>query len=175
MKKSITHLSKEHKNILKLTGALRAKCEEIKSEKSLDKEYFKKAVDFIKNYADKFHHLKEENILFKQVSGGESAMHCGLGPIHQMLHEHDLGRKYVKGIENGIKKNSKSITAKNALEFADLIEDHIFKEENILYPMIEETINAKTDKELIKNYTKQEKESEISEKNYLKLLKDLSE
>lgn len=174
MKKSTNLLSKEHKNILKLTSALREKCEKSKSEKSLDKDYFKKAVDFIKNYADKFHHLKEENILFKQVSSGESGMHCGLGPIHQMLHEHDLGRKYVKGIENGLKKNSKSTVIKNTLEFANLLENHIFKEENILYPMIEESINEKTDKGILKNFSKQEAESKISEKNYLNILKELS-
>ena len=84
-------LSEEHKNIIKIIEALNKECDSLESGKPLDKEFFIKAVDFIKNYADKFHHAKEEDILFKEFNKSQS--HCN--PTEQMLYEHDLGRNFI--------------------------------------------------------------------------------
>ena len=53
MKKPTMILSDEHKNILKVIASVLKKCDEIEAGKEIDKEFFIKAVDFIKNYADK--------------------------------------------------------------------------------------------------------------------------
>lgn len=57
-------LSAEHQNILKVVKAIVKECDVFESENNLDKAFFTKAIGFIKNYADKFHHAKEEDILF---------------------------------------------------------------------------------------------------------------
>jgi len=54
-------LSDEHQNILKITNALLKECDSLQSENEIDKDFLKKAIDFIKGYADKLHHAKEEN------------------------------------------------------------------------------------------------------------------
>lgn len=54
-------LSDEHKNILRLTKLIEKECE---SGENINKDFFIKAIYFIRNYADKFHHAKEEDILF---------------------------------------------------------------------------------------------------------------
>jgi len=59
-------LSEEHKYILEVIAALNRECQSLESGKNLDKNFFEEAIDFIRNYADKFHHAKEEDILFKE-------------------------------------------------------------------------------------------------------------
>lgn len=172
--KSTQLLSKEHQNILRLTEAIIKKCETDRSIKKLDKDFFEKSLDFLKNYADKFHHAKEENILFVEGQKSSSQIHCGPGPINQMLHEHDESRKIIREIEKGLIKGDKNKVLKNAHAYANLLDGHIFKEDTILYPMLEDSISPKIDKELIKRYKDQEKQSKIDEKYYLKLLKELS-
>ena len=94
MEQTTKILVDEHKNILKLADALERECNAINKGKNIDENFFKKAVDFIRNYADKFHHAKEEDILFAELNKNSAAMHCN--PIEQMLYEHDLGREFVK-------------------------------------------------------------------------------
>src|SRR3989344_6473793 len=98
-------LSEEHQFILKVIGALNRECDALEKGKGIDKNFFERAIDFIRNYADKFHHAKEEDILFKELCKDDVNMHCN--PTEQMLYEHDLGRNFVKGMSYGIKENNR--------------------------------------------------------------------
>ena len=97
-------LYREHEFILKVVKALEFEVGEI-NRKEIDVVFFEKVVDFIRNYADKLHHAKEEDILFKEfnVCAEDGGVHCN--PVGQMLHEHDDGRGFVKMIEIGLKQN----------------------------------------------------------------------
>jgi len=158
-------LSEEHKNIIKIIGALNKECDSLESGNQLDKEFFKKAVDFIKNYADKFHHAKEEDILFKEFNKSQS--HCN--PTEQMLYEHDLGRNFVKGMEQALKENNKKKLMENARGYSQLLQEHIYKEDNILYPMADEALNEKTQKSILEKFKKLEKNKE----KHLSVLKEI--
>ncbi|MGR3310884.1 MAG: hemerythrin domain-containing protein [Candidatus Brocadiales bacterium] len=160
-------LSEEHQRILKVIGALLNECDELESGKKLDKDFFEKAVDFIRNYADRFHHAKEEEILFVELCKDTVKMHCN--PVDQMLHEHDLGRKAVKGIVEGLKDNDKEKIMDNARDYARLLQDHIFKEDNILYMMADEVLSDNVKKSMLKRFkqAEQEKFAKGAEKKYL--------
>jgi len=164
-------LSEEHKNILKVIAIIKKECEAIKNGKQADKEFFSDAVDFIRNYADRFHHAKEEDILFKEFCNNESEMHCN--PVNQMLFEHETGRNFVKGIESGIKENSKDKIVENALGYAQLLEEHIYKEDNILYPMADEGLSEKIKVEMLKKFKNIDKEKSKDKEKYIKLIEKL--
>ncbi len=140
MDEALQLLVDEHKNILKVIAALTEKCDE-----EIDKEFFNKAISFIKNYADKFHHAKEEDILFKEL--GQVEMHCD--PTEQMLHEHELGRNFVKGMEEGLASDDEAMVKENARGYVHLLQEHIFKEDNILYPMADEVLSSEKKKEIL--------------------------
>jgi hemerythrin-like domain-containing protein len=148
MKTALQMLSDEHKNILKVIGALLKECELLESGEPLKKEFFIKAIDFIRNYADKFHHAKEEDILFHELNqcAEQGKTHCN--PVKQMLYEHEEGRKYVKEMGSGIKENDKQKIIENARGYARLLQDHIYKEDNILYPMTDEALDNKDKEEM---------------------------
>ena len=143
-------LSEEHKKILKVIDALLNECDSLKNGKEINKAFFIGAIDFIKNFADKFHHAKEEDILFKEFNkcANRGGVHCN--PIEQMINEHNEGRNYVKKMEESLNKNGKERVVENARGYAQLLRDHIFKEDNILYPMVDQ-ISGNREKDIILN------------------------
>ncbi|MBI2630116.1 hemerythrin domain-containing protein [Candidatus Pacearchaeota archaeon] len=159
-------LSEEHKNILKVIDALNAECNELENGAEIDKEFFIKAIDFIRNYADKFHHAKEEDILFKELCKPEAKMHCN--PTEQMLYEHDLGRGFVKEMEKAVLEGDKEKLIENSRSYAQLLREHIYKEDNILYPMADESLSYKTEKSMIARFDKVEKSKAADKKKYTK-------
>lgn len=165
-------LSDEHKNILEMIGALLKECDVLESGKEIDKDFFKKAVDFIRGYADKFHHAKEEDILFVELSKNESEMHCN--PMAQMLIEHDMGRNFIKELEEGLVKSDKNKVVENARGYANLLREHIFKEDNILYPMAEEALSQETQKAVSEKFEEVGQKFIEENKKYLSLLKELT-
>ena len=146
-------LSGEHENILKVVDALESEIGKL-NNKNINALFFRKVIDFIRNYADKFHHAKEEDILFKEFNkcAEEGRVHCN--PVEQMLVEHDEGRRCVKMMELGLDENNKEELIKGSGGYINLIREHILKEDNILYPMIEETLGDKTKKSIIAQFNK---------------------
>ncbi len=132
---SLDILMEEHRLIERVMKILTVAAEQIE----VDYETFEKIIDFIRNYADKFHHAKEEGELFPLIEN--KGIPKNGGPIGMMLHEHDQGRNYVKSMEDSLikykegDKSQSNVISRNALDFVDLLEAHIRKEDNILYPM----------------------------------------
>lgn len=155
-------LSEEHQHILKVTEALLKECKLLESGKGIDAAFFKKAIEFIRNYADKFHHAKEEDILFVELCKDTVKMHCN--PVEQMLYEHEVGRKFVKGMEGGLKENNKGRIIENARGYAELLQEHIYKEDNILYPMADEALDEKAKNQMLAKF-KQAEQKLIKEKS----------
>ncbi|MAG07236.1 cation-binding protein [Candidatus Pacearchaeota archaeon] len=147
-------LSEEHQNILKVLDVLERECGGLESGKELDKVFVGKAIDFIKNYADRFHHAKEEDILFKEFGKKSDEAHCN--PVEQMLYEHDLGREFVKGMGDGLESSDKEKVIASLRGYVQLLREHIFKEENILYPMIDGILGEDIQKEMLREFDKVE-------------------
>ncbi|MBI4439439.1 hemerythrin domain-containing protein [Candidatus Woesearchaeota archaeon] len=150
MTKPTEMLSREHQNILKVTNALLRECSAIDSGKGVDRAFFEKALDFIKNYADKFHHMKEEDILFVELSKDGVQMHCG--PMEQMVYEHNIGRGHVKGMEEGLGNGDKGKLISNARAYAQLLQEHIYKEDYILYPMADGALSDEMQKSILERF-----------------------
>lgn len=132
-------LSEEHENILKVIDVVLEECGQLKNGKEINSSFFNDVIFFIKNYADGFHHAKEEDVLFKIMLEDTGNMHCN--PIPVMLYEHDEGRTYVKGMEQALLHNDAQNLIDNASGYGYLLQEHIYKEDNILYPMAEEGLN----------------------------------
>ena len=164
-------LSEEHQHILKLAELLEKECS--KSGEQLHPDFFRKAVKFIKEYADQFHHGKEEDILFVELNKDGTLTHCN--PTSQMLYEHELGREFVREMEEGVKENDKNKIFRGAQGYAQLIKEHIYKEDNILYPMVEEALGEKEKKELSRRFQEADKKNQKLSQEGLKILEQLEE
>lgn len=145
MKRDITHaLVEEHKLILRMLALLEKNTPRTAEGTYTDYRFYLDAVDFIRNYADRFHHAKEENVLFEALVA--NGMPRESSPVAAMLMEHDQGRAYVAAMEQGAKDalegnpGSSLIIAANAGNYLELLREHIAKEDDILYPLAERVI-----------------------------------
>lgn len=171
-------LMEEHKAILRLLEVLRKISAKLQNGSSVNVEALEKAVDFIRTFSDKCHHAKEEYVLFKFME--ERGMPRYGGPIGVMLMEHDQGRNYVSKMAEAVEeiKNGKDAGekyAENALNFADLLSQHIHKEDNILYPMSEQMMEEGDEEKLLEEFEQSEKErvGDGVHDKYLKILEEL--
>ncbi len=171
METALKILSDEHQNILKVIEAILQECDSLQAGNTINQDFFKKALNFVKGYADKFHHAKEEDILFVELNKEETQMHCN--PTQQMLHEHGLGRNFIKKLEEGINENNKEKIIKNAKEYAQLLQDHIFKEDNILYPMADQALDQNIKNEMFEKFKQIEQKLTKETEIHLSFLKEL--
>ncbi len=155
-------LKEEHKVIKIMLKVLDKICDKLDKNQTVNIEHLEKIVDFIRTFADKCHHGKEEDLLF--VSMEEAGIPKEGGPIGVMLEEHEIGRSYVRGMADAISKYKtgdkkfSSEIIKNAKGYIDLLTQHIDKEDNILYVMADMHLSDKEQKRLIKEFEKIEEE-----------------
>lgn len=84
----------EHRLIEKMIRVIQKEVEVWKKEDRINPEFVDIAVDFIRVYADKCHHGKEEDILFRDLQKKNlSDEHKRI--IKELIQDHQLGRKTV--------------------------------------------------------------------------------
>ncbi|PCJ17701.1 MAG: cation-binding protein [Candidatus Cloacimonadota bacterium] len=149
-----SRLMQEHQLILKYIDLLYRYVDSDKNNLFLEKAPL--FVQFIKEFADKYHHAKEENILFKALEEPGVLTHCN--PVGQMLHEHDLGRQFVTSMIEACDKSDIHSLKENAKNYGLLLRDHIFKEDKILYPMAETNLSEEAKLAIAVEYQKVEDE-----------------
>lgn len=176
---AIDILVKEHDSILKVIEITQTILNTTdKSTVKLD--HVEQIIDFIKNFADKYHHLKEEDVLFMEME--KHGMPRDGGPIGVMLYEHDEGRKYIKQAVEAIEQlklgNDKAFEQikENLLNYCTLLTNHIAKENNILYPMAERLLPADVKSAMTENFEETNQTTLNNEyfDKYLKLVDKLS-
>jgi len=132
-------LKDEHQLILKVLDA----AEQAASHpETLDLTTAEKMVDFLRNFADRCHHAKEQDLLFPAMAA--RGLPLDTGPIAVMLHEHDEGRDHVRAIflELDEEEPDRALIARHLNEFATLLRGHISKEDDVLYPMADQLLSA---------------------------------
>ena len=149
---AIENLMKEHQLILKYVDLMERYAEF--GLKDLNSPFlFEKAncfIHFIHEFADHFHHAKEENILFRYLEVPGVLTHCN--PVPQMLFEHDKARDLVRNMENAIKTKDINGLVVSSGSYSRLLREHICKEDTILYPMAEHGLSEEAKSSLLKEY-----------------------
>ncbi|MBI2853618.1 MAG: hemerythrin domain-containing protein [Chloroflexi bacterium] len=172
-------LMNDHRTIERMLTILNTAASKADAGQDLPPDFFTKVVDFIRNFADKAHHGKEEDNLFPAME--KRGIPRQGGPIAVMLNEHDLGRTYVRGMDDAghrlMRGDREALTlgAKNAHAYADLLAQHIRKEDNILYAMADRVLSQSDQKNLLTRFSEIDKERLGPEKRqqYMSLLDEL--
>lgn len=161
MKKDITAaLVNEHRLILRMIALLERNAKLTAEGSYSNWQFYLDGVDFIRNYADKYHHAKEEDVLFEALI--TNGMPRENSPIAAMLMEHDQGRAYVAAMETAARAalagetDARTVISENALAYAELLREHISKEDEILYPLAERVIPEELRDSIIIGYAQAE-------------------
>ncbi len=158
----IETLMHEHDVILLVVDAARREAGRLRSGGSVDKEKVEKIVDFVRTFADACHHGKEEDLLFTRLE--ERGFSREMGPVAVMLFEHDQGRGYIRQVvehlEGAARGNQQAAlqVASGLAGWAELLEQHIYKENNILFPMAQQVLSAQDTQELAASFERVERE-----------------
>ncbi|MCL2335589.1 MAG: hemerythrin domain-containing protein [Endomicrobia bacterium] len=140
----LQQLVDEHKNILRLLDL----AQYIGDKKQIDgvsAEIARKVIFYVKNYADKYHHAKEENILFKKA-GSNTDM------IKAMISEHETARNFIRRASEGLESGNQEQIKQALLGYVNLLREHIKKEDKILYPWFEKTLSDGQKTEMEKEF-----------------------
>lgn len=141
MSKGIDDLKHEHEAILVSLQILGSMSERLLLGQAVESKDIGDFVGFLKEFADKCHHRKEEGILFPAMVAAGVAEQGG--PIGVMLHEHIEGRVLIKQMEASIKPELNSAAFIKAVrDYSELLTEHIQKENNVLFPMAERVLSA---------------------------------
>lgn len=137
-------------------------------------QFYIDAVDFIRNYADRFHHAKEEDVLFVELI--KNGMPEKQSPVEAMHIEHDQGRAHVRAIEEAAQKaldgeiGQATVIIENAKGYAALLRGHIEKEDDILYPLAERVLPEEVRARMLDAYARAEQKTPELEKKYVRLV-----
>ncbi len=153
-------LMDEHRVIERMLEVLSRAGNKLEKGESVDSKLFPEAVDFLQNFADKCHHSKEEQWLFKKMM--ERGVSGEVGPIAVMMREHQDGRAHVQNMDRLSKGKMSKVTMEGLVKasraYVDLLTKHIQKEESVLYPMANQLLDQEDQIELEKGF------SEVEEK-----------
>jgi hemerythrin-like domain-containing protein len=129
----------EHRLIERMISLIKDALKKIETTREVDPVFVDTAVDFIRMYADRTHHGKEEDILFRDL--GKSNLSADDARVmNELMEEHVFARRMTNGVveanaryRNGNKSALVDITAglRTLIEFYPR---HIEKEDKILFP-----------------------------------------
>jgi len=134
----------EHRLIERVLDTLQEGAQQLAARQPVPAGFFLDAADFIRNFADRCHHQKEEGVLFKTMV--EHGFPQDQGPIAVMLFEHEQGRGFTSALAEAAARfergdeSAREEVVMNALAYVSLLRQHIQKENNILFRMADNVI-----------------------------------
>jgi len=89
----------EHRLIERVVKLMENECSRCITERKADPLFIDAAVDFFRTYADRTHHGKEEDILFRSLAEKELSLEHKT-TMDELIEEHKLGRKTVGELQD---------------------------------------------------------------------------
>ncbi len=172
-------LMEEHRVIERVLAAMAKATERLEQGVKIDASFFLNVTDFIAGFADGCHHQKEEGVLFEAMTG--AGIPRTEGPIAVMLAEHERARAYTRGLREAAQRlaagdeQAVAEVIENARGYAELLRQHIEKEDRILFPLAERVIPASMQEQVVVDFARVEHEGagEGAHEKYLALANEL--
>lgn len=116
---------------------------------------------FFKEFADKYHHQKEETVLFPQMIKANELLESGV--VQEMYENHEDFRKLINEIEKSIKNKDFENAQEKLEQYIGALTDHIAVENEEVFEIAQTLFN---EKDLEKIYYKfKDIDSEFGEKD----------
>jgi len=153
----------EHRLIERIIALVRQEMSRIKSTKQADPLFIDTVVDFISMYADRTHHGKEEDILFRELA--KKAMSAQDRQIMvELISERAFGRKITREMVEAnarYRKGEQSALAVINDKLKVLTEfypKHIEKEDKVFFPAARKYFTEEEEQQLLNEFWKFDRE-----------------
>ena len=129
----------EHRLIERMIHIVNHALELVERTKTIDPVFVDLAVDFIRTYADRTHHGKEEDILFRKLEM-RSLSEVDRRVMNELIEEHKFGRKTTKALSEAnmqYRNGNDSALTEITMQLRTLAEfypKHIEKEDRVFFP-----------------------------------------
>ena len=120
-------------------------------------------IDFIRSYADRFHHAKEEDILFKYFDQD-------MDIIKTICADHEKARAGVRLMLAALDRRDGETLRNQLAAYRDLLSEHIKKEDEVLYRWMDRNLTMKQIGELHTRFQDKDREFGDTPDKYLELL-----
>lgn len=175
---ALDKLKDDHKLIQRYLDNLLIAHDFLVERETVPASVFEKTLDFSKNFMNKYHHYREEYILFLKLAEKKGG---SIDPqVVSLRDQHERSRNLVsqiKGALNGYQKGDEVATsqlAENVGYYVSLERQHVNRENHVFYPMAAEAFSddemAAFDVEFQKI---DEKQGSDSYKNAVKLVESI--
>ncbi len=158
--KSVEVLMHEHRVIERGLAVLEAIADRIERGRSVPTDKVTALLDFFQVFADQCHHGKEEGMLFPELEA--KGIPKEGGPIGVMLIEHEEGRelrrRMIKAASNLTDEANRQQFVTAAREYINMLRQHIWKEDNVLFQMAQQVLTEADDAELVERFERHERE-----------------
>ena len=138
-------LVEEHGHIKRFLAVLPAILDRFDARSEADRDLVRGGLDFIRSYADRFHHAKEEDILF-------ACFDPGLDILKAMREDHERGRAHVRAAVEALARCDGEGVAASLQGYAGVLAEHIKKEDEILYPWMDRNLSMHQVGELFERF-----------------------
>lgn len=129
----------EHRLIEKMLKIAAIELNNVEKNREVDPVFIDTIVDFIRIYADRTHHGKEEDILFKELEK-KKLNHDNKRIMQELISEHKIARKNVKELVEAktsyVSGDSGSIEViiDKVSFLVNFYPEHILKEDKVFFP-----------------------------------------
>lgn len=150
---AIYQMTAEHRHIETVTKSLRDAVAALGNGQRLNVEKLRNVVEFLRVYAGRRHHQREEALFFPiLVRRGVPAQGCPLGGLK---HEHEKGRALISALDERItfyeqqRPGSGQVLRQTLQEIIKLYRHHLWMEDAMVFPMAEKLVSEDDNRELM--------------------------
>lgn len=158
-------LSADHRVIEQVLDCIECLARAARVDGSIDLVRSGAALEFLGAFVERLHHGKEERHLFPALHA--RGMSENVGPIPVMLNEHDIGRSESARMRIALDHSDGPEFATSALEYVELLREHIAKEDGVLFPMGEERLTDADRRDLLAAFERADRECGPGGREYL--------
>jgi len=152
-------LVEEHGRIKRFLAVLPSVIDRFDARSEADRGLVRGGLDFVRSYADRFHHAKEEDILF-------SLFDPDLDILKAMREDHERGRAFARAAGEALARGDGEGIAANLRGYAGVLSEHIRKEDEILYPWMDRNLSMRQVGELFARFRAVDERFEEDRKKY---------
>ncbi len=149
-------LMTEHKAVLVALSLLEKVEDALAAGNEQASLHLEQLIDFLKGFVDRCHHGKEEDVLFPELE--KLGVRREGGPIGVMLGEHATGRGHIAAIADGLGRvrrgdlGAVSTIRENARAYRELLQAHIQKENDVLFPMADRLVPDDVNADILERF-----------------------
>ena len=159
-------LVNEHLEIKRWIALIPSLVDTIDLESEMGLGMIMDGIDLIKSYADRLHHGKEEDILFCYFDDSEK--------IFQVIYEdHRTARNHVDKMITAVEAKDADALGRHLMAYALLLEEHIRKEDEILFPWLDSKLTEAQVLELSEKFNAADGNLGVRTEKYRNYLDDL--